>query len=632
MYKKQEHLKGLTLKSREELRNVAIIAHVDHGKTTLVDAMLWQSGAFAAHKKQEEGQDRMMDSMDLEREKGITILAKNTAVKRGDKVINIIDTPGHADFGGEVERGLEMVDGVILLVDASEGPLPQTRFVLRKALSKNLPVILVINKVDRPDSRIAEVVDEAYELFLDLDAREDQIDFPIVYASAKAGRASTNRPDNGGMPDADNLDALFDVIYETIPAPKYHEGAPLQAHVTNLDSSPYLGRLALCRVHEGEISKGQTVSWIKTDGSIAKVKISELLMTEALERVPAEKAGPGDIIAIAGIETITLGETLADAENPHALPLITVDDPSISMTIGINTSPLAGQSGKLLTARQVKDRLDKELIGNVSLRINNTERPDAWEVQGRGELQLAVLVEIMKREGFELTIGKPQVVTKTVDGKLHEPMERLTIDCPEDYLGVITQLMALRKGRMEQMVNHGTGWIRLDWRVPSRGLIGFRTEFLTETRGTGLLHHVFDGYEPWHGELRTRPTGSLVADRRGVATSYAIAAIQERGSIFIEPGMEVYEGMVIGENSRADDMDVNAVREKKLTNMRASGSDEAEKLIPPKKLNMEGALEFCGEDECVEVTPAVVRIRKVILDQGERARSASRAKKANQNA
>jgi GTP-binding protein len=632
MYKKQEHLKGLTVKNRDELRNVAIIAHVDHGKTTLVDAMLWQSGAFAAHKKQEEGQDRMMDSMDLEREKGITILAKNTAVHRGDKIINIIDTPGHADFGGEVERGLEMVDGVILLVDASEGPLPQTRFVLRKALSKNLPVILVINKVDRPDSRIAEVVDEAYELFLDLDAREDQIDFPIVYASAKAGRASVKRPENGGLPDNENLDALFDVIYETIPAPKYHEGAPLQAHVTNLDSSPYLGRLALCRVHEGEISKGQTVSWIKTDGTISKVKISELLMTEALERVPAEKAGPGDIIAIAGIETITLGETLADAENPHALPLITVDDPSISMTIGINTSPLAGQSGKLLTARQVKDRLDKELIGNVSLRINNTDRPDAWEVQGRGELQLAVLVEIMKREGFELTIGKPQVVTKTIDGKLHEPMERLTIDCPEDYLGVITQLMALRKGRMEQMVNHGTGWIRLDWRVPSRGLIGFRTEFLTETRGTGLLHHVFDGYEPWHGELRTRPTGSLVADRRGVATSYAIAAIQERGTIFIEPGMELYEGMVIGENSRADDMDVNAVREKKLTNMRASGSDEAEKLIPPKKLNMEGALEFCGEDECVEVTPAVVRIRKVILDQGERARSASRAKKANQNA
>ena len=628
---KQEHLKALPVKSRDSIRNVAIIAHVDHGKTTLVDAMLWQSGAFAAHKKQEEGQDRMMDSMDLEREKGITILAKNTAVKRGDKVINIIDTPGHADFGGEVERGLEMVDGVILLVDASEGPLPQTRFVLRKALSKNLPVILVINKVDRPDSRIAEVVDEAYELFLDLDATEDQIEFPVVYASAKAGRASLSRPENGGLPDKENLDVLFETIYNTIPAPKYHEGAPLQAHVTNLDSSPYLGRLALCRVHEGEISKGQTVSWIKTDGSIAKVKISELLMTEALERVPAEKAGPGDIIAIAGIETITLGETLADAENSYPLPLITVDDPSISMTIGINTSPLAGQSGKLLTARQVKDRLDKELIGNVSLRIFNTDRPDAWEVQGRGELQLAVLVEIMKREGFELTVGKPQVVTKMIDGKLNEPMERLTIDAPEEYLGVITQLMALRKGRMEQMVNHGTGWIRLDWRVPSRGLIGFRTEFLTETRGTGLLHHVFDGYEPWHGELRTRPTGSLVADRRGIATSYAIAAIQERGTIFIEPGMEVYEGMVIGENSRADDMDVNAVREKKLTNMRASGSDEAEKLIPPKRLNMEGALEFCAEDECVEVTPAVVRIRKVILDQGERARAASRAKKANQN-
>ena len=628
---KQEHLKALPVKSRDSIRNVAIIAHVDHGKTTLVDAMLWQSGAFAAHKKQEEGQDRMMDSMDLEREKGITILAKNTAVKRGDKVINIIDTPGHADFGGEVERGLEMVDGVILLVDASEGPLPQTRFVLRKALSKNLPVILVINKVDRPDSRIAEVVDEAYELFLDLDATEDQIEFPVVYASAKAGRASLNRPDNGGLPDKENLDVLFETIYNTIPAPRYHEGAPLQAHVTNLDSSPYLGRLALCRVHEGEISKGQTVSWIKTDGSIQKVKISELLMTEALERVPAEKAGPGDIIAIAGIETITLGETLADAENSYPLPLITVDDPSISMTIGINTSPLAGQSGKLLTARQVKDRLDKELIGNVSLRVFNTDRPDAWEVQGRGELQLAVLVEIMKREGFELTVGKPQVVTKMIDGKLNEPMERLTIDAPEEYLGVITQLMALRKGRMEQMVNHGTGWIRLDWRVPSRGLIGFRTEFLTETRGTGLLHHVFDGYEPWHGELRTRPTGSLVADRRGVATSYAIAAIQERGTIFIEPGMEVYEGMVIGENSRADDMDVNSVREKKLTNMRASGSDEAEKLIPPKRLNMEGALEFCAEDECVEVTPAVVRIRKVILDQGERARSASRAKKANQN-
>jgi GTP-binding protein len=631
MSKKQAHLKDLPVKKRENLRNVAIIAHVDHGKTTLVDAMLWQSGAFAAHKKQDEGQDRMMDSMDLEREKGITILAKNTAVKRGQTIVNIIDTPGHADFGGEVERGLEMVDGVILLVDASEGPLPQTRFVLRKALQKNLPVILVINKVDRPDSRIAEVVDEAYALFLDLDANEDQIEFPIVYASAKAGKASLDRPADGGMPNKENLDVLFDTIFSAIPAPEYHDGAPLQAHVTNLDSSPFLGRLALCRVREGVIKKGQSVTWIKTDGSTERVKVSELLITEALERVPAMEAHPGDIIAVAGIETITLGETLADLENPHALPLITVDEPSISMTIGINTSPLAGKSGNKLTARQVKSRLDAELVGNVSLRVLNTDRPDTWEVQGRGELQLAVLVEIMKREGFELTVGKPQVVTKIVDGKVHEPMERLSIDAPEEYLGVITQLMALRKGRMEQMVNHGTSWIRLDYRVPSRGLIGFRTEFLTETRGTGLLHHVFDGYEAWHGELRTRSTGSLVSDRMGTVTSYALYGTQDRGSIFVEPGDEVYEGMVIGENSRSEDMDVNCVREKKLTNMRASGTDESERLIPAKKLNMEGALEFCREDECVEVTPAVVRIRKVILDGSTRARITSKNKRANEN-
>ena len=625
------HLAGLPVKKRDNLRNVAIIAHVDHGKTTLVDAMLWQSGAFAAYKEQSEGQDRMMDSMDLEREKGITILAKNTAVHRGTNIVNIIDTPGHADFGGEVERGLEMVDGVLLLVDASEGPLPQTRFVLRKALEKNLPVILVINKVDRPDSRIAEVVDETYELFLDLDANEKQIEFPIVYASAKAGRASLTRTADGGMPEEENLDVLFDTIFSAIPAPEYHEGAPLQAHVTNLDSSPYLGRLALCRVREGVIKKGQTVAWMKTDGTMEKVKVSELLLTEALERVPALEAGPGDIIAVAGFDTITLGETLADADNPIALPLITVDEPSISMTIGINTSPLAGQSGTKLTARLVKSRLDAELIGNVSLRVLNTDRPDTWEVQGRGELQLAVLVEIMKREGFELTVGKPQVVTKMVDGKMHEPMEHLTIDAPEDYLGVITQLMALRKARMEQMVNHGTGWIRLDYRVPSRGLIGFRTEFLTETRGTGLLHHVFDGYEAWHGELRTRPTGSLVSDRHGFVTSYAMYAIQDRGSIFVEPGAEVYEGMVIGENSRSEDMDVNAVREKKLTNMRSSGTDEAERLIPPKRLNMEGALEFCREDECIEVTPAMVRIRKVMLNADERARLTARAKRQNQD-
>ena len=628
----QAHLKDLPVKQRDDLRNVAIIAHVDHGKTTLVDAMLWQSGAFAAYKEQAEGKERVMDSMDLEREKGITILAKNTAVKRGDTIVNIIDTPGHADFGGEVERGLEMVDGVALLVDASEGPLPQTRFVLRKALEKNLPVILIINKVDRPDARIAAVVDETYELFLDLDANEEQIDFPIVYTSAKAGRASLNRPADGGMPDAENLDVLFETIFKTIPAPVYHEGAPLQAHVTNLDSSPYLGRLALCRVHEGTITKGQMATWMKVDGTTEKVKISELLITEGLERVPAQSAGPGDIIAVAGIETITLGETLADAENAYQLPLITVDEPSISMTVGINTSPLAGKSGKKLTARLVKNRLDAELVGNVSLRILPTDRPDTWEVQGRGELQLAVLVELMRREGFELTVGKPQVVTKLVNGKLHEPMERLTIDVPEDYLGVVTQLMALRKGRMEQMVNHGTGWIRMDYKVPSRGLIGFRTEFLTETRGTGLLHHVFDGYEAWHGELKTRLTGSLVSDRMGIVTSYALFSLQERGAIFVQVGDEVYEGMVVGENSRPEDMDVNAVREKKLTNIRSAGADEMERLIPPKILNMEQALEFCREDECIEVTPTMVRVRKVIFDGNERARLASKAKKANLDA
>ena len=630
-YEKSPFITG-ELKKREDLRNVAIIAHVDHGKTTLVDAMLTQSGAFSEHQKEGENRDRVMDSMDLEREKGITILAKNTSIRRGSQTVNIIDTPGHADFGGEVERGLEMVDGVILLVDASEGPLPQTRFVLRKALEKNLPVILLINKVDRPDSRIAEVVDEAYGLFLDLDAKEEQIEFPIVYASAKAGRSSLNRPGNGEMPDQKNLDSLFEVIFKTIPAPVYHEDAPLQAHVTNLDSSPYLGRLALCRIREGVIKKGETVMWMKNDGTSEKVKIAELLITDGLERVSALEAGPGDIVAIAGIETITLGETLADLEKPYALPLIIVDEPSISMTIGINTSPLAGKEGKLLTARQVKNRLDAELVGNVSLRVLNTDRPDTWEVQGRGELQLAVLVEIMRREGFELTVGKPQVVVKTVNGKLQEPMERLTVDIPDEFLGVVTQLMALRKGRMEQMVNHGTGWIRMDYKVPSRGLIGFRTEFLTETRGTGLIHHVFDGYENWHGEIRTRLSGSLVADRRGIVTAYAVDGVQERGIIFLEVGTEVYEGMIAGENSRTEDMDVNIVREKKLTNMRSSGADDANRIIPPRLLNLEQALEFCREDECIEVTPKHVRIRKTVLDQNERARTVGRNKKVNQNA
>ena len=616
--------------SREDLRNVAIIAHVDHGKTTLVDAMLWQSGAF---RENQDVNDRVMDSMDLEREKGITILAKNTSVHysgpgapEGGVTFNIIDTPGHADFGGEVERGLEMVDGVVLLVDASEGPLPQTRFVLRKALQKGLPVVLVINKVDRPDSRIGAVVDEAYELFLDLDATEAQIDFPIIYTSAKAGRASLTRPADGGMPEEENLEPLFKLLLETVPAPQYIEGAPLQAHVTNLDASPYLGRLALCRVHQGNIKKGQQVSWMKTDGTIERAKVVELMMTENLSRVVVESAGPGDIIAVAGIPEITIGETLGDPDNPIPLPVITVDEPSISMTIGINTAPLAGKSGKKLTASMVKQRLEQELVGNVSIRMNTTERPDTWEIQGRGELQLAILVEMMRREDFELTVGKPQVVTRVIDGKKCEPMEKLSIDIPEDYLGVVTQLMALRKGRMEQMVNHGTGWVRMDYIVPARGLIGFRTEFLTETRGTGLLHHVFERYEPWHGELRTRPTGSLVADRVGPTTGFALSNLQERGTMFVGPGTEVYEGMIVGENSRQDDMDVNPTKEKKLTNMRQSSSDVLVPLIPHKALSLEQALEFCREDECVEITPATVRIRKVLLTQVERSRAGRKPK------
>jgi len=617
---------------RSDLRNVAIVAHVDHGKTTLVDAMLWQSGAFRAN---QDINNRVMDSMDLEREKGITILAKNTAVLHhapdgSDVIINIIDTPGHADFGGEVERGLEMVDGVVLLVDASEGPLPQTRFVLRKALAKNLPIIVVVNKVDRPDARITEVVEETYELFLDLleDGDTDVLDFPVVYASAKAGRASLTAPENGEMPDSENLGPLFATILNGVPAPEYEEGAVLQAHVTNLDASPYLGRLALCRVFAGEMKRGQVVAWCKQDGTIQNIKLTEMLITEALDRVPAEIARPGDIIAIAGIPDITIGETLSDPENPKPLPLITVDQPSISMTIGINTSPLAGKSGKLLTARLVKNRLDAELIGNVSIKVNPTERPDTWEVQGRGELQLAILVEMMRREGFELTVGKPQVVTREVDGKVHEPVERLTIDAPEDFVGVVTQLLGLRKGRLEQMINHGTGWVRMEYLVPARGLIGFRTEFLTETRGTGMMHHVFEKYEPWHGDLRTRPNGSLVSDRSGVVTAYASFSLQERGTLFVGPTTEVYEGMIVGENARSDDMDVNITREKKLTNVRSSTGDELERLIPPKNMAMEQALEFCRGDECIEVTPAAVRIRKVVLNAGERSRTRSRAKNA----
>ncbi len=605
---------------REDIRNVAIVAHVDHGKTTLVDALLWQSGAFRAN---QDVNERVMDSMDLEREKGITILAKNTAVRTHGVKINVVDTPGHADFGGEVERGLTMVDGVLLLVDASEGPLPQTRFVLRKALESRLPVVLVVNKVDRPDARVEEVVHEVEELFLDLDANEDQIDFPIVYTNARAGTASLD-PD----PDAqgEDLGPLIDVLLERIPAPAYDPDHPLQAHVTNLDASPYVGRLALCRVRQGTIRRGQEVAWCRADGGVERARISELYVTEALDRIDADEAGPGEIIAVAGFPDITIGETLADPADPRALPVITVDEPSLAVTVGINTSPLAGRDGSKLTARQVKQRLDAELVGNVSLRVNPTERPDAWEVQGRGELQLAILVELMRREGFELTVGQPQVLTRIIDEKLHEPVERLAVDVPEDYVGVVTQMLALRKGRLESMTNHGTGWVRMEYLVPARGLIGFRTEFITETRGTGLLHHVFERWEPWAGDLRTRPTGALVADRRGATAQFALMNLQERGTLFVGPGDEVYEGMVVGENARADDLDVNAVKEKHLTNIRSSTSDVLVRLVPHRTLSLDQALEFLREDEAVEVTPHAVRIRKVVLDKIGRTKAARRTR------
>jgi GTP-binding protein TypA/BipA len=606
---------------RSDLRNVAIIAHVDHGKTTLVDAMLWQSGAFRS------GQDvaeRVMDSMDLEREKGITILAKNTAVRYGETKLNIIDTPGHADFGGEVERGLTMVDGVLLLVDASEGPLPQTRFVLRKALEAHLPVILVVNKVDRPDARIGEVVDEVYELFLDLDADESQIDFPIVYTNAKACWASLEE----GV-DGTDLSPLLDLIVDRIPAPEYEEGAPLQAHVTNLDASPYVGRLALCRVRNGTIRDGQRIAWCRANGEISNATVSNLYVTEALERVEAAEAGPGEIIAVAGLPEVTIGETLADPDDPRPLPVITVDEPSLSITVGINTSPLAGKEGSKLTARQIRDRLDQELVGNVSIRVRDTERPEVWEIEGRGELQLVVLLELMRREGFELTAGQPQVLTREVDGKLCEPVELLSIDVPEDFVGVVTQALAVRKGRMEQMINHSTGWVRLEFLVPARGLIGFRTEFLTETRGTGLMHHVFDRWEPWAGDLRMRPTGSLVADRQGKTAAFALFGLQERGTLFIGPGEDVYEGMIVGENSRTEDLDVNAIKEKQQTNVRAASADQLIKLVPAKRLSLEEAVEFIRADECVEITPESIRPRKADLDQVTRVKAArSRARTA----
>jgi GTP-binding protein len=601
---------------RQDIRNLAIVAHVDHGKTTLVDALLWQSGAFRAG---QEVADRVLDSMDLEREKGITILAKNTAVRYGGVKLNIVDTPGHADFGGEVERGLTMVDGVLLLVDASEGPLPQTRFVLRKALEARLPVILVVNKVDRPDARIDEVLDEVYELFLDLDADESQIEFPIVYTNARAGWASLDPAVEGT-----DLAPLVDLLITHIPAPEYDPAHPFQAHVTNLDASPYVGRLAICRVRHGTIRRGETVAWCRADGEIARVKVSELYVTEALDRVEAEEAFAGEIISVAGIPEITIGETLAAADDPRPLPVITVDEPSLSVTIGINTSPLSGQDGDKLTASQVKARLDRELVGNVSLRVLDTDRPDVWEVQGRGELALAVLVELMRREGYELTVGKPQVVTREIDGRQCEPIERMSVDAPEEYVGVITQLLAMRKGRLEQMVNHGTGWVRMEYLVPARGLIGFRTEFLTETRGTGLVHHVFDRWEPWHGELRTRPSGSLVSDRRGAVAAFALYNLQERGTLFVAPGDAVYEGMIVGENSRAEDLDVNATKEKHLTNMRSSTADELVRLVPKRELSLDQALEFLRADECVEVTPQAVRLRKAVLEATAR-RKAARA-------
>ncbi|GGN75522.1 translational GTPase TypA [Nocardia rhizosphaerihabitans] len=625
------------MSSTRDFRNVAIVAHVDHGKTTLVDAMLRQSGAFA---ERAELVDRVMDSGDLEREKGITILAKNTAVHRHHPdgsvtVINVIDTPGHADFGGEVERGLSMVDGVVLLVDASEGPLPQTRFVLRKALAAKLPVILVVNKTDRPDARIEEVVEESHDLLLDLasdlddeaaEAAELALDLPVLYASGREGKASKERPENGSAPDAENLDALFDVLMENIPAPKGNPEAPLQAHVTNLDASAFLGRLALVRVHNGELRKGQNVTWINADGA-KQVKITELLQTIGVERQPGEVAVAGDIVAIAGIPDIMIGDTLADTENPVALPRISVDEPAISVVIGTNTSPLVGRvQGHKLTARMVKSRLDQELIGNVSLRVLDIGRPDAWEVQGRGELALAILVEQMRREGFELTVGKPQVVTKTVDGKVHEPFEELTIDCPDEYLGAITQLLAARKGKMVQMSNHAAGWVRMEFIVPSRGLIGFRTVFLTETRGTGIANAVSHGYAPWAGEIRARHTGSLVSDRAGTVTPFAMIQLADRGQFFVEPGSDTYEGMVVGINPRAEDLDINVTREKKLTNMRSATADTFETMAKPLQLDLELAMEFCAGDECVEVTPEVVRVRKVVLGANERARDLSRRK------
>ena len=604
--------------NRPELRNIAVIAHVDHGKTTLIDALLKNSGAFRTN---ETVAERVLDSMDLEREKGITILAKNTAIKYGNVKINIVDTPGHADFGGEVERALTMVDGVLLLVDAAEGPRPQTRFVLRKALEAKLSIVVVINKVDRPDQRINEVIEEIYELFLDLEASEDQIDFPIIYTDARTGTATLD-PEIPG----NDLNPFFKVLLQSVPPPAGDPNDPLQVHVTNLDASPYLGRLAVCRVISGVLRENSIVAWCRTDGSIEQAKIATITLTEALSQVEVEEAGPGEIAYVSGIVDVTIGETFTDLENPHPLPVISVDEPTLSMSIGVNTSPVAGNDGDKITARQIKARLEEELVGNVAIRVLPTERPDTWEVQGRGELQLAVLVETMKREGFELTVGKPSVLLREIEGNLHEPVEEVTIEVPEEHVGAVTQLLGARRAQMKEMKNSGTGWVKLDYVVASRALIGFRTEFLTETRGTGILSHVFSGWEKWMGEMRLRQTGSVVADRKGTVTGHAITNLQERTTLFVAPNDEVYGGMIVGENPRSEDMDVNICKEKKLTNVRAAASDDTIRLTPPRTLSLEQALEYIAEDECVEVTPAIVRLRKTVLDSGERARNLKKIK------
>ena len=606
----QTYARAVMNQQRPDIRNIAIIAHVDHGKTTLVDAMLRQSGTF---RDNEQVRDRVMDSMDLERERGITIMAKNTSVHYRDVKINILDTPGHADFGGEVERVLKMVDGVMLLVDAAEGCLPQTRFVLRKALEARLPAIAVVNKIDRQDARPDEVVNEIYELFLDLDATDEQIEFPILYSVSREGVAKKLLTD-----ESTNLKPLFDQIVQTIPAPKQIRDDSLQLLVANLDYSEYVGRLAIGRIYSGEIALGDQVSVAKPDGTFQKVRVSQLYAFEGLKREPVQRAGFGEIVALAGVDNVEIGDTITSVDNPQPLPSIAVDEPTISMIFGVNNSPFAGKDGKYVTSRQVKERLDKEILGNVAIRVEQTESPELFKVSGRGELQLSILIEMMRREGYEMQVSKPEAITRQSDGRTLEPIEQVVIDCPEEFIGVVTEAVGRRKGQMTKMVNHGTGRVRLEFETPSRGLIGFRNEFLTETKGTGLLNTMFLRWGEWQGALRGRATGSLVADRTGETTTYALFNLQERGTLFIRPGIKVYEGMIIGENARAVDLDVNAIKEKKLTNMRAASADEAMRLVPPKELSLEQAIEFIGDDELVEVTPQNIRLRKRVLRANER--------------